>query len=216
MHRFDLVIFDLDGVLADTTPCHSRAYDDLWRYLGIQGPPYASIAGRKTREVVRECTAAMAPTAAQILAWTRFKQGRARAYLATEDVGFPDSRACLETMTRHGARLAVGTGASRTSAHLILKRLHLFDFFSPIVTAEDVKHGKPAPDVYLKVMADAGADPARTLIIEDSPSGLEAALTSAAYAAAVRTGIQDDRPRFLGSFPGLRAVLDELATPHEA
>ena len=76
--RFDLVVFDLDGVLVDTSPCHRAAFEALWREIGITGPPYESLAGRTTLQAVRDCTRALAPTEGQFREWVLFKQERAR------------------------------------------------------------------------------------------------------------------------------------------
>ena len=62
MARFSLIIFDMDGVLADSSPCHARAYQDLWKEIGVEGPRYDSIMGRPTGEVIREVTRDLAPT----------------------------------------------------------------------------------------------------------------------------------------------------------
>ena len=72
------LIFDMDGVLVDTSAGHARAYQDLWERCGVTGPPYARIAGRPTREVVEHFTRELAPTPAAIEEWAAFKQQRAR------------------------------------------------------------------------------------------------------------------------------------------
>jgi len=207
MPGYDLLIFDLDGVLADTSFCHSRAYDDLWHRIGIQGPPYEAIAGRRTSETIAECTTSKRPSPKQIRAWILFKQAQARQYLFTEEIGFGDTALCLNALSKTPMRLALGTAASRQATNIILDRLDIANFFSLVVTGEDVENGKPAPDIYLQIMTRSNADPERTLIIEDSPSGLAAAIASGASAASVRTGKRVDHPRFIGSFADLRGLL---------
>lgn len=210
MTDFDLLIFDMDGVLVDTTECHRRAYDDTWSLAGIAGPGYEEIAGRKTTEVVAEVTAPLNPSAEQIAAWVKFKQQRARLYLATEKIAFDDSVECIGRLTSTKSRLALGTGASRETTAMVLGRFGWGESFSIIVTGEDVVSGKPAPEVYLAAMERAGAVPQRTLIIEDSQSGLTAAVASSAYTASVRSGVQADHERFIGSFPDVRTLLAKL------
>lgn len=211
MRRFDLVIFDLDGVLVDTSPCHSRAFKDLWQKVGIAGPPYEVIAGRTTKDVVTEFTAKLTPSPVQILEWVLFKQLQARQYLATQTIIYSDSISCPKVLARQEFQLALGTGASRDTTRLILKQLHLTEFFSIVVTGEDVKSGKPSPEVYLKIMAQAAVSPSRTLIIEDSSSGLEAAVRSKANVASVRTGKRVEAPRFVGSFADFHELLHRLS-----
>ncbi|HQR32086.1 MAG TPA: HAD-IA family hydrolase [Blastocatellia bacterium] len=212
MTDFDLLIFDMDGVLVDTTECHSRAYEDLWRLVGIAGPPYEEIAGRKTAEVVSEVTVLLNPSSQQIVKWVNFKQQRARQYLTTEKIAFYDSVESIERLRLRGSRLrlAIGTGASRETTAMVLARLEWGEAFSVIVTGEDVLEGKPAPEIYLAAMERAGASPQRTLIIEDSKSGLAAAIASQAYTASVRSGVQAQGKRFIGSFPDVRSLLAVL------
>jgi beta-phosphoglucomutase len=207
MNDFDFLIFDLDGVLVNTTPSHARAYDDLWRKLGIEGPPYGQIAGRKTSEVVTEVTNEMKPSAAQIREWVGFKQMRARQHMLTEEIVYGDSLSSLTALAREGVTLALATGASRETTDLVLRRQGLTGFFSIIVTAEDVTEGKPSPDCYQNIIARAALDPGKTLALEDSSCGLAAALAAEAYAASVRSGETVRHPRFIGSFADLTALL---------
>jgi len=213
MRDFDLLIFDMDGVLVDTTPCHRRAYDALWSRLGIAGPPYEQIAGRKTDEVVAEFATGLQPAPAQLREWVLFKQARAREYLATEEIIFSDIADCLTALAGSQIRLALATGASRETVGLIFSRLGFADIFSIIMTGEDVIRGKPAPEIYLKAIWRAAASPQRTLVVEDSDAGLAAAMASGAYVASVRTGARVEGANFIGAFPDLRELLSYLEAP---
>jgi len=211
----DLWLFDLDGVLVDTTQCHRRAYEELWRHVGVNGPPYDRIAGRHTREVVAEVTAALAPAPDQLREWTQFKQQLARDCLARDDIAFPDSADCIRALSHDGARLALGTGASRATTDAVLARYRWGESFAVTVTADDVDHGKPEPDVYVAAMEQSGATPRRTLVIEDSEAGLAAAIASGAYAASVRSGRIVSSERFVGAFPDLLALMATFAPGRE-
>ena len=207
---FGLLIFDLDGVLVDTTPAHARAYDDLWRHIGITGPGYAEIAGRKTVDVVTEVAGARAHGLSDVAAWVRFKQDRARQYLRTENIEFEDARPIIDALMPAPLMLAVGTGASRETTEIVLARTGYRNAFTVVVTGDDVALGKPAPEVYQKVIAEAAAEPSKTRVIEDSVAGLRAALDAGASAISVRTFEQVQHPDFLGAFPDLTALPDIL------
>lgn len=212
---FDLVIFDMDGVLVDTTPCHAKAYAELWRRLGAVGPPYSAIAGRTTRESIAEWVAADGADPAEVAEWVAFKQERARAYLATEPILFPDTRQALEAVSQRVERVALGTSASRRATDIVLSRFDLGGFFSTVVTGDAVARGKPAPDIYLQVMREVGVGPDHTLVIEDSAAGLESARASGAFVAGVRGAGGVTHPRFLGWFSDLAdlAAADGLWKP---
>ncbi|HKQ79447.1 MAG TPA: HAD family phosphatase [Blastocatellia bacterium] len=210
MKDFDLLIFDLDGVLVNTTSSHARAYGDLWRKLGVEGPPYERIAGRKTSEVVAEVTTEMKPSAAEIRGWVGFKQKQARKHMLTEEIVYGDSLPSLTALAREGVKLALGTGASLETTDIVLRRMGLSGFFSIVVTAEDVTEGKPSPECYQNIIARAAVSPGKALVLEDSSSGLAAALATGAYAASVRSGVTARHARFIGSFEDLTALLLNL------
>jgi HAD superfamily hydrolase (TIGR01509 family) len=209
------LIFDMDGVLVDTCQCHARAYRDLWERCGVAGPAYGHIAGRPTVEVVAETTRTLAPSAQVLAAWVAFKQQRARAYLRTGPVVYDDVQPSLAAIHRAGIGMGVATGASRETAELLLHRAGIAGFFRFVLTAEDVRHGKPDPEVYRRAAELSGVAAERAAVVEDSASGLEAAAAASTRVACVRTGLSISSPLFLGSFPGLvdltRALGVELA-----
>jgi len=208
--EFELVIFDLDGVLVDSSSCHAHAFNDLWSLLELTGPSYESIAGRSTIEVIEQATIEKEPKPEQIAEWVAFKQQRAREYMVNREIAFEDSEKCIRFLHEIGQRLALGTGASRETAQMVLRRFGWETAFSTIVTGEDVVNGKPAPEIFLKIMDRMNILPIRTLIVEDSRSGLSAALASNAFSAIVRSGIQIQNERFIGSFPDIESMLRSI------
>jgi HAD superfamily hydrolase (TIGR01509 family) len=205
-----LVICDMDGVLVATSPCHEQAYSELWGQLGITGPEYETIAGRKTREVVAEYTAALSPSEEHILRWVARKQERARSLMEVVDLRFDDTIPFLNHVAARGVPLALGTSASKDTTQSVLECQGLTEYFGSVVTADDVMAGKPAPDIYSRIVDRTGTRSAEVLIIEDSMAGVEAALAAQAFAVSVRTGVMVEHPRFLGAFRDLTHVLVTL------
>lgn len=199
----------MDGVLADTSPCHRMAYDDLWADIGIDGPDYELIAGRRTVEVVRELTQELEPAGWQIDDWVRFKQQRAIGYIEHGPIVYPDVARNVDRL-RRPYTLALGSGASRDSVDAVTQALGLADAFDAIRTASDVNNGKPDPEIYQEIMLACCIGPEHTLIVEDSAVGLAAAGASQAFHVSVRTGKTTDSARFLGAFPDLDAVIGGL------
>ncbi len=207
---YDLILFDMDGVLSDSTPAHARAYDDLWRRLQLVGPPYPAVAGRRTCEVVTEVARDLSPTPAQIAEWVRFKQERARHYLDFLPMLFPDSLLALARVEAAGLAMAVGTGASRATTRLILGEAGGEGRFRAVVTADDVREGKPAPETFVTAARLASAAVGRTLVVEDSEAGLVAGIEAGSWVCSVRTGVQLRHPRFVGAFEDLTGLLRHL------
>ncbi len=201
-----LFVFDMDGVLVSTSPGHAQAYRELWETLGVQGPDYEQIAGRKTQEVIAEVTADLEPSREQIADWTGIKQRRARELLGSGELEYRDTRACLEMLAGHGMPMALGTAASRAATGDILRRLGLAGFFSCVATAEDTVNGKPAPDVYRIITDTLGIPPGSTLVVEDSHAGLLAAQAAGTLSVSVRSGLGSAQADFLGIFPDLAGL----------
>jgi HAD superfamily hydrolase (TIGR01509 family) len=201
------LIFDMDGVLVDTSAGHARAYHELWERCGVAGPPYSQIAGRPTREVVEQFTRELVPTPAAIEEWAAFKQQRARLQFQAGTLAFDDVVPCLNAIHRAGIAMGVATGASRETAELLLDRAGITGFFQFLLTSEDVRRGKPEPEVYQQAgqlaLKISGANADQTVVVEDSDSGLRAAAAAGAKVACVRSGLRISSPGFLGSFHGL-------------
>jgi HAD superfamily hydrolase (TIGR01509 family) len=208
--RFDLVVFDMDGVLTDSSSGHARAYADLWALIGVTTPPeYREISGRPTEPVVREYTRPLNPAEEDIRRWVEFKQVRAREYLG-RPAAFPDALPTISALAGEGFRMALGTSASRTTTEMLMSRAGLDRYFEVMVTGNDVARGKPAPDTFSEAISRAGGSPETSLVVEDSPAGLSAAVAAGAWALSVRTGETVEHPRFLGAHPDLTTLLPLL------
>jgi beta-phosphoglucomutase-like phosphatase (HAD superfamily) len=178
------LIFDFDGVLADSEPLHLAAFqralapegivltreDYYASYLGYDDGDAIAVALRRHRQP---------DDGARVRALMARK---AEHFLALVGAGvplFPGAAALVREAAAH-VPLAIGSGALRREIELILNRAGLRDCFAAIVSAEDVAHGKPAPDTYLRACVALGDRapgllPAECTVVEDSPDGVEAA-----------------------------------------
>ena len=204
---FELVVFDLDGVLADTSRCHADAWAQVFSELGRPAPPSESLAGMRTLDVIVEHGALPAARAGE---WVARKQRLARRLLAQNDVLFPDAAPAVRALAASGLRLAVGTGASRETAEIVLARLGLAEALEVVVTASEVRRGKPDPEVYARVWTLTGVPPERALVAEDSGAGVASALAAGADVATIRPGFPVAHPRFFGAFTDLAALAARL------
>ena len=178
------IIFDMDGVLVDTSPCHSAAYDLLWKSLSIKGPQYKTIAGRSTKEVIAQYGEHL--NEQQQIDAVSFKQSSALKFLKTANISFADTHDSLVQLYNAKIPMIVATSASRASAELALGNAGLTMFFSQVITSADVDKSKPAPDLFVAAIQSLGVMPEESLVLEDSQSGITAALASGAYTVAVR------------------------------
>ncbi|MEE2861668.1 MAG: HAD family hydrolase [Pseudomonadota bacterium] len=172
--RIDLIIFDCDGVIADSEILSAEVLIDQLAQLGID---------ITLDDVRRDFLGRSFPTVAASIR-DRFARAlpddfeasyRARLLdrFATELAPTPGIDAVLRALRRP---VCVATSSSPPRVARTLQLLGLADRFGPhVFTASQVAHGKPAPDLFLFAAAKMGCDPDHALVIEDSVPGLQAA-----------------------------------------
>jgi sugar-phosphatase len=161
------ILFDLDGVLADST----RAVDREWRAWaeskGVDGDAIMAIAhGVRTIEVIRRVAPHLDAEA---------EASKIESHEAQDQQGvvvMPGAAELLRSIPTE--RWGVVTSGSRL---LATNRLRYCGLPVPtvLVTSDDVTNGKPHPEPYLKGAEQLGFDPADCLVIEDAPAGIESA-----------------------------------------
>ncbi len=176
-----LLIFDFDGTLADTSPLHARAFVETLAPLGV-AVDYPALAGLKTRDALEKAfrDAGLALKDIDVGALVEEKQGRVRRLIEQELEPNPRIDAFLRwAQTRF--RLAMVTSGSRGTIDLALSKLRYENWFDPLICADDVQRAKPAPEGFLKALQIAQCEADSAIIFEDSESG---------FAAARAAGIQ--------------------------
>ncbi|MDE3156871.1 MAG: HAD family phosphatase [Acidobacteriota bacterium] len=179
------VVFDFDGVIADTEPLHLRAYQDILAEAGIsltEMDYYARYLGYDDAGAFR----AIARDSGRTLdeeAVRDFIARKARRFEELEAAGAVLFPGAIECVRRCAARwpLAVASGALRREIELVLEHAGLRDAFHLVVSAEDTPKSKPAPDPYLLALerlreaTGLPIEAARTVAIEDSRWGIQSA-----------------------------------------
>ena len=183
---FRAVIFDLDGVLADSEPWWNQIDAKLLAEHGVtyRGEYHENVLGINYRlavEFYKKAFNLSVPTENMM---------RRRGEIATEffasKIGlFPHTKEVLEELRQMNLRLAVATSSVSASARPLLDRHDLTKFFEVIVTGEEVERGKPAPDIYFRAAERLGVEPNECLVIEDSLSGIAAAKAANMQVAAI-------------------------------
>lgn len=213
----DAVVFDMDGLMLDSeraiTDCMARAAAEaghalpqsLW--LDLVGTGEAAC-----REILRQRLGAAAADAMLAHADT--------LYDVVVDAGMPHRPgivALLDWLERRGMPRAVATSTARPLALRKLHRAGLLDRFHAICTSSDVARPKPAPDVYLLAAARLDVEPARCLVLEDSPAGVRAALAAGMIPVQVPDLVEPDAAmralghRIVGSLADAQRLLEASA-----
>lgn len=171
MVRFDLIIFDCDGVLVDSEVLARRAMQSVYRKAGIEvttamiddvvGMKFADILARIEERTGLSLAAEYHPQF-----WTETKSLFSAELLPTPDL--------VPFLERSGIARCVASSSDHTRIRHSLSVCGLQRFFdeAAIFSSQDVSHGKPAPDLVLHAARRMGAAPERCLVIEDSRFGI--------------------------------------------
>jgi HAD superfamily hydrolase (TIGR01509 family) len=177
--RYELVIFDNDGVLVDSEPIANRT---LAGYLTELGYPTTY------EDSIRDFMGTAAHTVHDVIG-ARFDGAllpdgfdelfHARVFDAfqTQLTAVPGAEEVLKAVRAAGVPYCVASSATHEWIRTAHRLTGLSEFFDDrrIFSAEDVGRGKPAPDLFLRAAAEMGATPERCAVVEDSPAGVAAA-----------------------------------------
>ena len=183
---FYAVIFDLDGVLADSEPWWNQIDAKLLAEYGVS---YRGEYHRNVLGVSYQLAVEFYKNAFHISASTE-ELMRRRGEIATDffanRVGlFPSAKMTLEQLREMKLPLAVATSSVSTSARPLLDRTGIRSLFSVVITGDEVQQGKPHPDIYLRAAKKLGISPEACLVIEDSLAGIAAGKAANMRVAAI-------------------------------
>jgi len=183
---FRAVIFDLDGVLADSEPWWNEIDAKLLAEYGVayRGEYHRNVLGVSYRLAVEFYKNAF-HLSAPVDELMRHRGEIATEFFASRVGLFPSAKTALEALREMKLRLAVGTSSVGASARPFLKRTGINGFFDIIVTGDEVKRGKPHPDIYLLAAEKLGILTDACLVIEDALSGVAAAKAARMRVAAI-------------------------------
>lgn len=178
MHQ-TAVIFDMDGVIVASGPAHAASWKLVARKHGItiSDATFRETFGRPSRDIVRIIWGEHV-TDDEI---KRIDDEKEAAYRDLIRGMIPLSigvREALAGLHAAGHAMAVATSGPRENVELVLNESGLATHFAATVTGFDVQHGKPAPDCFLLAAERIGIEPARCVVIEDAPVGVEAGVAA--------------------------------------
>jgi HAD superfamily hydrolase (TIGR01509 family) len=170
-------IFDWDGVVIDSSSHHEESWERLAAETGFALPPdhFKKGFGMKNAFIIPK-----------LLKWTEAPDDVLRLSLRKEELyrdivvergiaPLPGVTGWLDELRRYGIPCAIGSSTERLNIDTILRVLGIGHYFSAIVSADDVSHGKPDPEVFVTAAQRIERDPARCVVFEDALVGIEAA-----------------------------------------
>jgi len=183
------VIFDWDGVVIDSSEKHEKSWELLAAETGRELPRdhFRRGFGRKNQIIIPE-----------ILNWSHDPDEIQRLADRKEELYrdlvresgvtiLPGAREILSTLREQNIPAAIGSSTPRANLEAIFASTGLDAYFRAVVSAEDVVHGKPAPDVFLKAAVRLDQPPSACVVFEDALFGIEAAQRAGMKVVAVAT-----------------------------
>ncbi|MGI9430424.1 MAG: HAD family hydrolase [Bythopirellula sp.] len=200
------VVFDLDGLMFNTEYLYQQVGSEVLRRRGKEftGDLIDQMMGRQSHKALE-----------LMIDWHQLSETPEQLAEESMEIMYrmlPDHLAPMPGLLRLLSSLetasmpkAIATGSSRAFVTRVLSQSGLAARFSSVLTAEDVTHGKPAPDVYLQAAANFGFAPGQVMVLEDSQIGCQAAVAAQTYAVAVPSGQSEQH-----NFAGVSLIVDSL------
>ncbi len=201
------VVFDLDGLMFNT--------EELYQYVGSE------VLRRRGRtfeaDLLNQVMGRPGPVALQMMIdWHQLDCTAEQLAAESEEVfetildarlqKMPGLDELLAALERGEIPKAIATSSGRKFTRRVLGRFELEPRFKFLLTAEDIHHGKPNPEIYLQAAGRLQVPPGEMLVLEDSHNGCRAAVAAGAFAVAVPSGHS-----LTHDFPGVQFVAQTLA-----
>ena len=207
--QIEAVVFDMDGLMLNTEDVFDLAGQELLQRRGMDMTDAIRhrMIGRRPQEAFQALTELTGITERieDLMDETReIFAGFAERHLACMP-GLPE---LLTLVDSYRLPRAVATSSPRAYMETLLSQFDLLDAFHTTLTAEDVTHGKPNPEIYLTAAERLKVSPSAMLVLEDSEAGTRAAAAAGAFVVAV-----PNQHTAFGDFSMASMQVDSLSHP---
>ena len=174
--HLEAVIWDMDGVIADTAPFHFPAWQGVLgkRNLTYSREVFQRNFGRRNDVIIRSIVGENYPES-EIEAILVEKEGLFRKKAVGNLKPFPGAIELIDELKEYGVRVALGTSSPIENGQFVTRQLGIGDSFDVTVWGSEVMEGKPSPQIFLLAAERLQVDPKNCVVIEDSVSGVAAA-----------------------------------------
>ncbi len=182
-------IFDWDGVVLDSARHHERSWERMAREEGFSLPPdhFKRGYGMKNETIISRLFG-WTTDPARIARMSTRKEELYRQFIQEEGIiVLPGVSELVSALDAAAVPCAVGSSTPRLNITCLLDQLAFGPRFSAIITAEDVTHGKPDPEVFVKAAQQLRVSPQQCVVFEDTPVGIQAAHRAGMRVVAVTT-----------------------------
>lgn len=188
MQEIQGIIFDFDGTLVDSIPAHKKIVQEIARRHRFTVPDeeFDKYNGMSAKEGLRNMLRDAGKRITPILVIQLLREkAQAQRRIIEETRIYPQTHACLQRLKEY--KLAVATSSERDYLNKLLQKFGMQEHFDALLSKNDIRRAKPAPDIFLKAAAKIGKHPNSCAVIEDSINGIIAAKRAGMASIALLT-----------------------------
>jgi len=182
------VIWDMDGVIADTAPYHLKAWQEVFQKRGVKftEDDFRRHFGPRNDTIIKN-TLGDKVSQDEIEAMANEKEESFRRRIGQNIKPLPGVIELLRSLKEHRFKMALASSAPMENIQLLTRSLGISSYFQPIISDEDVTEGKPSPQVFQLAAQKLEAEPENCIVIEDAITGVTAAKRAGMHCLAVTT-----------------------------
>ncbi|MHC1682142.1 MAG: HAD family hydrolase [Clostridiaceae bacterium] len=178
MKKFELVIFDMDGLMFDTELISKRAWKDIGKLnnFEVSDEFLLGLLGRNGKAIELQFKGLFGE---EFPFAELYKAKELRADDIIEEEGLVKKEGLIELidyLKANDFKIAVATSSSREKAHRLLSIAGVLEKFDKVLCGDEISKGKPDPEIFLTVCQKLDVEPSKAIVLEDSERGLEAAV----------------------------------------
>lgn len=189
MSRIAAIVFDMDGVLIDAREWHYEALNQALKLFGLEidrADHLGEFDGLPTREKLRRLSARYGLPESLHSFINEMKQRYTMQMIHQRCWPVFQHQFALAELRRRGYQLAVASNSIRCSIETMLERANLLHYLDFVLSNEDVKKGKPDPEIYTQAFERMGLAAENCIVVEDNPHGIASARAAGANVLCVR------------------------------
>ena len=188
------IIWDMDGVIADTSPYHLKGLQIVLRKRGVNytEEDFQRNTGKRNDTIIKSVLGEKIPQK-EIMAITREKDETFRQLMGQNIRPFPGVLKLITSLKEHGFKIAIASAAPMENIQLITQSLKIANCFDAIVSSWEVDKGKPDPQTFLLAAQKLGVEAEHCIVIEDAIAGVTASQRAGMHCIAVtNTSTKED------------------------
>ena len=175
MSSLQAVLWDMDGVIADTADYHYNAWREVFKEHGVEfsKTDFMQFFGQRHDTIVKFALGNLPP--AEVKRISEKKQAIYRGNVAKNIVPLPGAIELIKSLNQHHIKTAIGSSAVASNIDVIIEGLGIEKCFQAIAYGTEVAEGKPSPQIFQLAAKKLGVKPGNCVVIEDAIAGVAAA-----------------------------------------